>query len=251
MTTLDPIAALLIFARVLGLVATAPVLAAPGLEPRFRLVLAIALGVVVIPVVGPTLGLTMVGSSVVSIGVSLIGEAAIGAGLGWAAGLIIAGARQAGELVGAQAGLSAAALFDPEAGDEVTPLGHLYGLVALGAFLAMDGPLGLVRGLIESFEAIPIGGLPLSSETATLAFGRVGHALSLAIRAAAPAAIAMTLASLALGLLGRAAPALPLATLSMPIRYAIGVFLALAGTATLAATIAVAWSSGPFGRMGG
>ena len=61
-------------------------------------------------------------------------EVLVGAGIGWSASLVIAGARQAGEIVGAQAGLSAAALFDPEAGEDLTALGHLYGLVALGVF---------------------------------------------------------------------------------------------------------------------
>ena len=61
----------------------------------------------------------------------------MGLALGFAASLVIAGARQAGEIVGGQAGLSAASLFDPDAGDDMTPLGHLYGLVALGTFLAL------------------------------------------------------------------------------------------------------------------
>src|SRR5205823_4880255 len=80
------------------------------------------------------------------------------AALGLSAALVVAGARQAGELVGAQAGFAPAALFDPEAGDEMTALGHLYGLVALGVFLALDGPLALVRALVESYRVIPPGG---------------------------------------------------------------------------------------------
>ena len=79
--------------------------------------------------------------------------------LGWSAALIVAAARQAGDLVAAQAGLSAAALFDPETGDELTALGHLYGLIALAVFLALDGPLVLVGALIESYRAVPAGGL--------------------------------------------------------------------------------------------
>jgi flagellar biosynthesis protein FliR len=233
-----PISALLILARTLGLGATAPVLATPGLDPRFRLVLAIALAAVIVPVVGPGI---IVPSGWVAIAIACVGEALIGAGLGWAAGLIIAGARQAGEVVGAQAGLSAAALFDPTAGEEITPLGHLYGLVAMGVFLALDGPLMLVRALVESYEAMPVGELSMSVETAEFAFGRVGQALALAVRAAAPAAIAMTLAGVALGLIGRAAPSLPLATLSLPVRYALGLVLAMLGAVALAGTVAAAW----------
>ena len=88
-------------------------------------------------------------------------EFVVGGAIGWTAGLIIAGARQAGEVVGAQAGLSAAALFDPEAGDELTPLGHLYGLIATGVFIALDGPLKLTRTLISRYDSLPVGALGL------------------------------------------------------------------------------------------
>jgi flagellar biosynthesis protein FliR len=239
---LNPISAILVLARTLGLASTAPALATPGLEPRFRLVLAIALAAVVAPVVGPGIE---VPSGWLNLGLACLGEVVIGAGLGWAAGLIVAGARQAGELVGAQAGLSAAALFDPDAGDEMTPLGHLYGLVALGVFLALDGPLGLVRALVESFETMPVGGLPLSVEGAEVVFAQVGRALTLAVRGAAPAAIALTLAGVALGLIGRAAPSLPMVALSLPLRYLLGLLIAILGAVTLAGTLAVAWRAGP------
>jgi flagellar biosynthesis protein FliR len=239
---LNPISAILVLARTLGLAATAPALATPGLEPRFRLLLAIALAAVVAPVVAPGLE---VPSGWLNVGLACLGEIVVGAGLGWAAGLIVAGARQAGELVGAQAGLSAAALFDPDAGDEMTPLGHLYGLVAMGVFLALDGPLGLVRALVESFEAMPVGGLPLSVEGAEVVFGQIGRALTLAVRGAAPAAIALTLAGVALGLIGRAAPSLPMVALSLPLRYMLGLLIAILGAVALAGTLAVAWRAGP------
>ena len=158
---------------------------------------------------------------------------------------MIAGARQAGELVGAQSGLSTAALFDPDAGDGLTPMGHLYGLVALGVFLALDGPLMLVRALVESYEAMPAGGVMLSDDLADLAFGHVGRALALAVRASAPVAIAMTMAGAALGLIGRAAPSLPMATMALPVRYALGLVLAILGAAALAGTLAAAWRAWP------
>src|SRR5262249_4654209 len=127
----------LVLARVLGLAWTAPALATPGLGGRFRLLLAALLSAVVLPVVGPSLA-SAPGASAgwTALGWSCVVEGLAGAALGWSAGLIVAGARQAGELVGLQAGLSPAAWLDPEAGDELTPLGHLYGLVALAVFLA-------------------------------------------------------------------------------------------------------------------
>jgi flagellar biosynthetic protein FliR len=234
----------LVLARLLGLAWTAPTWATPGLDARFRVVLAVLLAAVVLPLVGPSLAAP---DGWAALGRACVAEGLIGAGLGWSAALVVAGARQAGEIVGMQAGLSPAALLDPEAGDELTPMGHLYGLVALAVFLALDGPLALVRALVDSYRLMPAGGMALSAATAQHAFGRVGEALALAVRVAAPTALAMTLAGVALGLLGRAAPSLPLVALSLPVRFALGLVLVVLGLAALAATLATAWGEWPGG----
>src|SRR5437870_3415299 len=118
-------AAALVFARVLGLCLTAPGLAVPGLDWRFRLGLATALGSVLAPVVAMRLAPP---TDWPGAAWAALAEVLTGGVLGWSAGLIVAGARTAGELVATQAGLSTATLFDPESGEELTPLGRLYGL---------------------------------------------------------------------------------------------------------------------------
>ena len=91
------------------------------------------------------------------------------------AGLIVAGARQAGDLVAAQSGLSTASLFDPETGDDLTALGHLYGLIALVVFLAMDGPLVMVGALVESYRTVPAGGLVIGGPLVARTFAAGGR----------------------------------------------------------------------------
>jgi flagellar biosynthetic protein FliR len=230
----------LVLARVLGLCWTAPGIATPGLDGRSRILLAGFLTALIAPVIGRDL---MVPTSPWALAAWCLFELAIGAGLGWSASLVIAGARQAGEIVGVQAGLSPAALFDPELGDGLTPLGHLYGLMALGVFLVLEGPTQLVTALAESYRVIPPGGSSPSPEVATWAFGQVGLALQLALRIAAPPTMALTLAGLALGLLGRTAPSLQLVSLSLPVRTILGLALATLGLLTLAATLGQAWLS--------
>ena len=94
---------------------------------------------------------------------------------------------------------------------------------------------------------IPPGGSSPSTEVANWAFGQIGRALGLALRAAAPPSLALTVAGLALGLLGRASPSLQLVSLSLPARTMVGLVLAGLGLVTLGSTIAIAWQSGfPF-----
>ena len=172
----------LVLARILGLCLTAPGLAVPGLGWRFRLGLAVMLGAALLPVVGVQAEAPRDWPGVAWAGLA---EVLTGGLLGWAAGLIVAGARTAGELVAAQAGLSTATLFDPESGEETTPLGNLYGWLATAAFLAMDGPLALVRALATSYSVIPMGQVVLSDES-TKVLDQLGDALALVLRAAAP-----------------------------------------------------------------
>jgi len=233
----------LVLARVLGLCLTAPGLAVPGLSWRFRVGLAGVLGLVLVPVLEG--GVTAPPAWTDAAWASL-GEVLTGAMLGMTAGLIAAGARAAGDLVAAQAGLATATLFDPESGEEVTALGRLYGWVALAAFLGLSGPLALVRALADSFSVVPAGRFLISRGTATEACGQVGRALELSLRAAAPPAVALIMAGLALAWLSRTAPSLPFLILALPIRTVLGVALVLLGLAALAMTLTGAWR-GPLG----
>jgi len=221
----------LIAARVTGLASTAPAWSTPGLGWRLRVALILLITFVVAPVVN---GSWARPSDPMRMGQMVIAEVAVGAAMGMSFALVIAGARQAGEMVGIQAGLSPASLFDPEAGDTLNPIGHLYGLMALGAFLAMDGPLMLVGSLVESYRAMPPGDANLSVAAIDEAFGRVGWALALSVRAAAPVALALAMAGMALGWIGKAAPSLQMMTLSLPIRIGVGLMMILLGLAIAA-----------------
>ena len=239
----------LVLARASGVAWTAPAWGSPGFGWRLRLMLAALLTAALTPMVGP--GLAAPGDPAALARMALA-EGAVGAALGWSAALIVAAARQAGEVLGAQAGLSVAALLDPEIDDGLTPLGHLFGLLALMAFLALDGPLMVIGALAESYRVVPAGGLPLSAESVTRAFGLVAQALALSLRLAAPSALALVLAGLALALIARAAPAFPFLTLALPVRSAVGLLLVLAGLVALAAALATAWEDWPtvVGGMG-
>jgi flagellar biosynthesis protein FliR len=234
----------LVLARVLGLCLTAPALAIPELDWRFRIGLAAALGLVLIPVVEPSIAAPAGWQGVAA---AWFLELLAGAVLGYLAATIVAGARMAGELVAAQAGLSTSTLLDPETGEEIGPLGRLYGWIAMVAFLGLGGPLILVKVLVESYQAVPAGGLVISAETARAAFAQLGHALELALQAAAPVALALALAGMIMGWLSRAASSLPFVALALPIRTLIGVVLILLGLSTLYATLAQIWQVYPWG----
>jgi flagellar biosynthetic protein FliR len=253
----------IVLARALGLVWTAPGWGLAGVSARFRVMLALGLaaalapGIVGLPGVGLRGPLGWVGLVAI--------ELAIGVALGLSGALVVAGARQAGELIALNAGLAPASLLDIEpergwgpidlgAGSEggLTPLGHLHGLVAMGVFLTLDGPLIVVRALAQSFRSAQPGlglalgtavpGLPGPNDLVREAFARVGGTLGLALQAAAPAGLALLLSGLALAWLSRSAAGRPLSGLDWPVRVALGLVVSALAVGTLATTFAAAWS---------
>ena len=133
----------LVLARILGLCLTAPALAIPELDWRFRLGLAALLGAVLIPVLEPLIVPPMAWSGSAQ---ALLSEVLTGGVLGWSAALIVAGARLAGELVAAQAGLSTATLLDPGTGEEPGAVGPALRLDRAGCVSGAGRPAGLGPG---------------------------------------------------------------------------------------------------------
>src|SRR5512143_2437207 len=98
----------LVLLRVAGLAATAPGWGAVALGGRLRLALAVLVTAIVLPVVGP--GLPRF-EGLPALAWAGLGEAATGAAMGLVLGLVVAAARQAGELIGTPAGLAPALLL--------------------------------------------------------------------------------------------------------------------------------------------
>ena len=86
----------LVFARVSGLAWTAPGWSTSGLPARFRLVLAASLTLLIAPIATQNLVAPRAPAALV---VASLIEVIIGAALGATASLVVAGARQAGEIV--------------------------------------------------------------------------------------------------------------------------------------------------------
>ena len=114
-------------------------------------------------------------------------------------------------------------------------------------FWGWAGPLILVKALVESYEAVPAGRAVDLSRDGQMAFAQVGRALELALRAAAPVALALALAGIILGWLSRTASSLPFVALALPIRTLVGVVLLFLGLATLFVTLSGVWETYPWG----
>ena len=194
----------LVFARVGGLVATAPMFGVQAAPVRIRAMLAIALTMLVLPLQWDVM--VVVPDNPANYGVLLAREAIIGAAIGLGVMILIAAMGLAGELIGYAAGLTISDVFDPSSGEDTPHFSHLMMLLAICIFLSIGGHRMVMAGLLDTFQAVPLGSF-VSPQSLVDAFTTlVTQSFSLGIRAAAPTVTSLLLATIALGLIGRTLP---------------------------------------------
>ena len=207
------------FARILALIASAPVTGNPQFPARAKVGLAVMITALVAPFLpagaavdpGSWDGLLL-----------LVRETLIGVAMGFAVRVVFTAVEMAGNVIGVQMGLGFAEIYNPMAGGQVAVIGQFLGLVAALAFLALDGHLMMISGLIESMRAIPPGASAAAPVDWRLLVEWGGKIMEAAVLLALPVIAALTITNLALGVLSRAAQQLNLFAVGFPITLAIG-----------------------------
>lgn len=196
----------LVLTRVSGLVITAPLYGNRDLPAQVRLLLAVAIAVLVAPtqwtreVAWPQ----TVPGYVLFMG----GELMIGALMGLGVSILFLGIQLSGEFIGQIAGLQLAEMYDPSLEANVPAFSRVMHLTAITVFVCIGGHRMTLAALIDTFEAIPPGGVAATQSIVDLFLVLVAESFSLGIRAAAPVMVSLLLATLVLGLVGRTLPQL-------------------------------------------
>jgi flagellar biosynthetic protein FliR len=205
-------------ARVLGLVATAPVFNNASLPMRVKLVLGMAVTFAVAPTLPPLPQIAP--SSWTGLAV-FIQQGLIGIALGFTMRIVFAGIDLAGELIGLQMGLGFAVFYDPQYAGQSPIMAELVGLLALLFFLALNGHLMMLALLAESFAVLPIDLSPFPAGWETL-LRWAATIFSIGVLMALPLIGALLVANIALGVLTRVAPTLNLFAVGFPVTLVAG-----------------------------
>jgi flagellar biosynthesis protein FliR len=193
-----------VLARVGGLVVTAPLFSFGSLPAKLRLILTLALALVITPIELSARPATP--PNLPDHAVQLAGELSIGALLGLGVMVLLAGAQLAGQIISQMSGLSVADAFNPVLGEESPIVANLLQMTALAVFVAIGGHRLLVGALLDTYTMIPLGRAELTSSLGKLVPALLAESFSLALRGAAPAIVALLLATISLGLISRTLP---------------------------------------------
>ena len=214
---------LLPLARVLAMVATAPVLNHQSIPVSVKIGLSAIIAALIAPTLPPLPDSILLSWNGVLVLMQQIG---VGVAFGFTLRLIFAGIEFGGDMIGMQMGLSFATMMNPQSGMANPVTGSFLSIVASLVFLGIDGHLAMIAAISESFHAFPIG-VPsggsalMARDLATMG----GQVFSIAMHLSLPVVAALMICNLALGVMMRAAPQLNLMSIGFPISLLVGLWM--------------------------
>ncbi len=206
-------------ARILALLAAAPVLGNAAIPTRVKIGLGVLITLIVAPAIGP---LPKVEPGSLEGLLILCQQIIIGLAMGFTVRIVFSAVELAGELAALQMGLGFATFFSPHSDGSTLVVGRFLGLLATLTFLAMNGHLMMLSVLAESFNVFPISAQPFSAGGWRMLAGWGGKIFEAGLGLALPVVTALLIVNLALGILTRAAPQLNIFAVGFPITLMVG-----------------------------
>jgi len=196
----------LVLARVAGILVTAPIYGGPEIPPQVRVVLAVVLALLVTPVQMGRLASSP--ATMVDLLLVMAGESLIGIILGLGVLVLLAGMQLAGQIIAQMSGMSIGEVFNPTLDTSLPLFSHLLNMFALALFALIGGHRLLLAALLDTFEAMPPGGVVFDDSIVEITSTLMSQSFSLGIRVAAPATAALLLSNMILGIISRTLPQL-------------------------------------------
>ncbi len=217
---------LVIMTRVGPLIFMMPIIGSPSVPTQVKALTTLAVSLVLLPVlhISPAL----LPRTAIGLTLFVATEISIGAILALLAHLLLAALDIAGQEVSIAMGMGMAGAMDPQFGTQVSLVGYLWNIVAILIFLSINGHYIFIRTMVESFTWIPPGTLHISGATLRGVMQGASHMFMFSIQIMAPAGVALFLTNVAMGIIAKTVPQVPIMIVAMPLSIGIGfIFIGL------------------------
>jgi flagellar biosynthesis protein FliR len=213
------------FFRVAALIMMVPLLGMTAIPLVFRIGLAVAVTLVIMPVLPAVPAIDPVSAEGLLIASC---QVMIGLAMGFFIRMVFSAIETAGGMIGMTMGLGYAQMMDPVNGISVPVVSQLYAVMATLLFLALNGHLILIEILADSFHVIPVAPEAISEGGLWLLLGWAGWIFRGALIIALPAVAALLLVNVSFGVMMRAAPQLNIFAVGFPLTLMLGFIFMLA-----------------------
>ncbi len=213
---------LLPFMRISGMFAAMVGISAKTVPPPVRALLTLFLTLVIMPVVPATPV-----AEVFNLGtfVLVIQQLIIGLAIGFISTMVLNTFVLAGQVVAMQTGLGFASIVDPVNGINVPAVGQFYLILATLLFWAFDGHLAMIRMIVMSFSAFPIGEAWFEPEQFEAIALWGGWMFVGAVTLSLAPIVSLLIVNLAFGVMTKAAPQLNIFSIGFSIAQIMGLVI--------------------------
>ena len=218
----DVMVFVLIFCRWAGMVMLTPVFGARGVPPIIRLVLALALSLIVYPVLLPTV--TPFAGDLAAFAAVLLKETLVGLTFGFILNLITFIMMGAGELIDFQLGFIMGSTIDPLFGNRSFIAGNFLLILTTMILLATNAHHMMIAALVKSYSYIPINPTHIPNSSGFFVT-ILGQTILLSLQIAMPIYGSLVIANVGVGLLAKTVPQLNLLNLFFPVKIVFGLIM--------------------------
>jgi flagellar biosynthetic protein FliR len=215
---LQPVMFALLFVglRVSGLVLFAPFFGHQAIPARIKACLVIAITILLYPIVAP--GLQHVSLSPLTVANEMI----IGLAIGLTTNLVFEAAMFGGQILSVQMGYSLVNIMDPTSQIETTVMSVFHQTIVLLIFLQLNVHHWILRTVARSFDYLPAGAVVGAAPLVYAVLHIASSILQLGLQIAAPVLASTLAADIALGMLSKASPQMPLALMGPSLKSLLG-----------------------------
>ena len=210
----------LILLRVAAFVAVWPVFGTPSVPPPVKMLMALAIAMLLLPVINWRENQVELLSQ--HIAWLALKEAVVGLILGFVCRLYFFAVSIGGQIVSVSMGLANAQIMNPTLGARGSAVEQFQVVLATLVFLAIDGHHMFIHGLVQSFEFVPMHLASIRFDTFILVGNAVQEVIVIGIKISAPILIAILFVNISMGVIGRAVPQINVLVTSLPVNILVG-----------------------------
>ncbi|WP_078118938.1 flagellar biosynthetic protein FliR [Thiosocius teredinicola] len=208
--------------RITAMMMAAPIFSVRQIPVQLRLILSVLITLLVQPVLPSSPVVSVFSPEAVII---LVQEIGVGVALGLLMQMVFAALIFGGQIMAFSMGLGFANMMDPTNGVQVPVIAQFWLILAMLAFLMMNGHLVLISAIVDTFTVIPVATDGISRAGIYELLKWASRMFAAGILMAMPVIISLLLINIGMGVVSRAAPQLNIIAIGFPVTLLMGFIL--------------------------
>jgi flagellar biosynthesis protein FliR len=208
--------------RIAAMLMVAPIFSTRQVPARHRILLAVLITWLVQPLLPPAPVVPLFGPEGFLI---LLQQVGIGVALGFLLQMAFNALILGGQVIAFSMGLGFANMMDPANGMQVPVVSQFWLIMAMLAFVMMNGHLVLISAVVDSFTVLPVGPVGLGTAGLWELVSWATRMFAAGVVIAMPVIASLLLINIGMGVISRAAPQLNIFAIGFPITLMMGFLL--------------------------